>query len=547
MSIRVWHLSASVFVFCCLMGCGGVPTNNPASRWDTAGWTDDLPWATVIDIRQMPGQNVDEQLAEAQRRLAGRGGVVYFPAGEYHFADHVRLADGVILRGQEPAEVIDARREDYRPATVFRFPRYRMVFRGEPTPNTTAFKGIGLADPGGASNCGLVHLTIDHGHIELGAARGYRAGRNRLVIGCRLTNAARLDGRVPDLEIGQHPWQRFPARHEAAIEVHTESNALVANNRLAPSDGSFAMPGYLLQHKRHHGGERKLVERTVRFDYDNRPGIAVNVYSLGGRGGRDPKATPETFPPGFRKGIVITSNFVYSTGRNCIAFSGDGTVCSFNKVRMVPDLPRHTHTGRQNATGSSTNSNRAMMLRGWRYTVEGNDLTSYRNRVAGQRWYINDGEGIMHEGHANSTIRDSRIINNTVNAYLSIYKTAGIDGLEISGNRIVPQGPGTDVKIPAIFVDSDRNWDRHFIRNVRVIDNETSGKILVRGAPAEDNVVRGNRFIGDDPGKAVILNAADARVGGNEGFRVETVESDLPLADPDRPSAVYGRTAEDGS
>ncbi|MFW5839132.1 MAG: hypothetical protein ACOCZE_00995, partial [Planctomycetota bacterium] len=168
-------------------------------------------------------------------------------------------------------------------------------------------------------------------------------------------------------------------------------------------------------------------------------------------------------------------------------------------------------------------------------------LTSYRNRVHGRAFYINDGEGIMHEGHANSTIKDSRIINNTVNAYLSIYKTAGIDGLEIRGNVIKPAGPGTDTKIPAIFVDSDRNWDRHYIHNVKILDNITSGKILIRGAPARGNVVRGNLFVGDNPEKRLILNSAKALVENNEGFTEEVVESDLPLAEPDRPSLIWDR------
>ncbi len=525
-----------------LLGCGGaIPVDNPAAAWDESGWTGQIPWDRVVDIRDVDGQSIDQRVAAAQQQLGAGGGVVYFPPGEYVFSDHILLQDGVVLRGSDPRDPAAAVDDDFRPATRFRFPAYRMRFDGEPTGNETAFKGIRLADPATASNCGVVNIALDYGHIELGVAAGYRSGRNRLVVGCLLTNAARLDHNVPDLQLGQHPWQRFTARHEAAIELHTAENVLVANNRLNPSDGSFEMPGFVLLQKPQHGNERKLVERTVMFDYDNRPGIAVNVYSLGGGGGRDPKATPETFAPGFRKGIVITRNYVHSTGRNCIAFTGDGTVCSFNKVRMVPGLQRHTHTGRHVATGSATNSNRAMMIRGWRYAVEGNDLTSYRNRVHGRAFYINDGEGIMHEGHANSTIKDSRIINNTVNAYLSIYKTAGIDGLEIRGNVIKPAGPGTDTKIPAIFVDSDRNWDRHYIHNVKILDNITSGKILIRGAPARGNVVRGNLFVGDNPEKRLILNSAKALVENNEGFAEEVVESDLPLAEPDRPSLIWDR------
>jgi hypothetical protein len=178
-----------------------------------------------------------------------------------------------------------------------------------------------------------------------------------------------------------------------------------------------------------------------------------------------------------------------------------------------------------------------MTIRGWRYTVEGNDYEVYRNRVYYERVYINDGEGLMHEGHVNSTIKDSRIIHNRGNSYLSIFLTAGIDGLLVEGNDIRPRGPGTDTQISSIFVVSDRNWDRHYLRNVRIENNTTAGSgISIIGTPAANNLVKGNRHVGERPG--VIVNGAEARLENNTGYTVKIPEIKKPFADPNRPSAT---------
>ena len=60
---------------------------------------------------------------------------------------------------------------------------------------------------------------------------------------------------------------------------------------------------------------------------------------------------------------------------------------------------------------------------------------------------INDGEGLRHEAHFNSAVKDSRLIGNKGNAYLSSYRVHGIDGRLIRGNDVrVPKG------IEVIFV-----------------------------------------------------------------------------------------------
>lgn len=218
----------------------------------------------------------------------------------------------------------------YALATRFEFPKYEPSFSGSGTSIDTAFKGIYLEDPAEASNCGVVNIAINRGHVHFNESEGHRAGSNRLVCGCVMTNAAVADPRIPDTSIGQHAWQRYTKWHYSAIHVMSQENVLVANNRLAPSTDSFVMRGYVV---RRHGVHRKKEDRgateyDVLFDYDNRPGITVNDYCIGAPGGEEPSGTPQTRPWGFRRGAVIRDNYIYSTGRTAIAFTGDGAICS---------------------------------------------------------------------------------------------------------------------------------------------------------------------------------------------------------------------------
>jgi hypothetical protein len=104
---------------------------------------------------------------------------------------------------------------------------------------------------------------------------------------------------------------------------------------------------------------------------------------------------------------------------------------------------------------------------------------------------------------------------NRGNAYLSLYKTAGIDGLLIEGNDIRP--PGGASSISPIFVSANRTKEKFPIRNVTIRGNITNGAILIEGEPGENNRVEGNRFIGQ--GEGVIHNRANATVRDNRGFK----------------------------
>lgn len=488
-----------------------LPTNNPAAQYRIA-WTESIPWARTVNIADFPGKTWEERLAAAQQAVAAKGGgVVFFPAGTYRFTESIALKNGVFWRGADPGKQTDARQDGYEPLTRFEFPRFAPKLSGDGTPHDSAFKLISLEKPESDSNCGLVNLAINRGHIYFGGGTNHPAGINRLVFGCALRNAADIDRTIP--KEGQHPWQRFPKWHQAAIGVYAAENILIANNRLPESgDDNFLMKDYLVKDRK---GQMVTYEDGILFDYDFRPGIIANHYCVGGGGGAMPIGTPELYPSGFSKGIVIRDNYVFCTGRTAIAFSGDGVICSFNVIRFKKGVVRPSHTGWQLSSGSSTSDNRAVEMRGWRWTLEGNDYEVYRSLCADKRFYINDGEGLMHEGHCNSAVVDSKLLRNKGNSYLSIYHTGGIDGLLIEGNDIRP-----DLKvasnIAAIYVVADRNKTPFPCRHVRILNNVTGGTgIQITGTPGEDNLIAANRGVGD---KGRIVNRAGARLENNTGY-----------------------------
>src|SRR6185295_5236679 len=150
----------------------------------------------------------DARLAAAQKDLVARGGgVLQFPAGSFTLKEDLVLQSGVILRGADPKDVLDARDERYAPSTRLEFPRYVPTFEGEGTPVATAFRSLRLAEPATASGCGLLNLSINRARISLEEGPERKAGRNRFVVGCVLRNTAAAAPDVPDPALDQHAWQ----------------------------------------------------------------------------------------------------------------------------------------------------------------------------------------------------------------------------------------------------------------------------------------------------------------------------------------------------
>ncbi|MCX8155539.1 MAG: glycoside hydrolase family 55 protein [Verrucomicrobiae bacterium] len=492
------------------------PRDNPLAALNLA-WTAKLPWDRVLDITTLPGEGEfwDARLEAAQARLAPQGGgVIFFPAGEYRFASDIRLRSGIVLRGAPPEGATRAHEEKFAPPARLEFPRYQPVFTGSGTPIATAFKGIVLEDPATAANCGVVHLSINRGYINLAEAENHRCGGQRLVFGCLIRNAAGVEPGIPVADGSQPGWLRYTAKFRSAIRVHAAENALVANNRIPKSgDDNFLMEEYPLLDR-----QKKVVRFAVLFDYDNRPGIYVNHHCIGGAGGSGNDGTPESHPWGFRQGSVICDNYVYNTGRCAIGFSGDGVLCARNVIRFARDEFRPTVTGIHASYGSATNDNRALEMRGWRWVVEGNDYEVYSNWCSDKKYRINDGEGLMHEDHCNSIIRDSRLVNNRGNSYLSLFHVGAVEGLHIEGNDISTPGNIADIYVTA---PRHKQAGEFPARRVVIVNNITRANgIRLMGAPAAENVIKGNRHLGPKPG--VILNQANAVVEGNENYEVKS-------------------------
>jgi hypothetical protein len=539
------------------------PADNPAAAYQL-GWTDDIRWSRAVGIGDFPGKDWDEKAEAAQKAVAAKGGgVVYFPPGSYEFKQSIKLQSGVVLRGAAPAGATDARRPEYDPPSKIIFPRYKPSFEGQGTPSDTAFKGIELAEPAGAICCGAVNLAIQHGHIDLSDqnfsenfVKG-RCGKNRIVFGCVLSNAAVLDDTIPKLkdDLGrpfQDAWQRWTQRHHAAIHIFAGENVLVGNCRIPESgEGNFLMRGYKLHPATKEGEYRKQLEKLavqtwdVPFDYDNRGGIFVNslpagkalniwdVFQAQGNkevniepavstaAGAEPVLQPmKARPWAFAPGIVIRNNYVFCTGAGAVKFSGDGAVCSFNVIRYKKDVVRPTARGYQ--LDSFTNNNRAIEMRGYGWTVEGNDYEVHSNlSIQGHKY--GDGEGLMHEAYDNCDLRRSRLIANKGNRYLCIWRVP-VDGLEIRGN-VVEGGVNvlgcTNLGVPLP------------VRNVAIVGNTTiDAGINLTGRPAENNVVKDNRYQGA-PGKNKITNESLAVLENNQGY--EEITRDPPPPKRPRP------------
>jgi hypothetical protein len=488
-------------------------TDDPTTKFGVS-WAAKLPWDRVVDITTISGQGKswDERFAQAQAQVVKQGGgVIYFPAGEYHFEKDVVLESNVILRGEAPATA-DATSEKFSPPSKIIFPRYVPLFSGKGTPIDTAFKTITLQQASTTSNVGVVSLWIENGSIQFPETDDHLCGDNRLVVGCLLKNTAGVDTAGPKLDLGQHAWQRWTAKFRAAIGAHSMTNLLIAGNRIPKSgEANFIMNGCVLTDRKK---QKVTWEKGVEFDYDNRPGIYANHQCIGGAGGSGQDGTPETHPWGFRPGCQVLSNYVYSTGRTAIGFCGDGVVCSKNVIRFPQKYLRATADGRQLTGGASTNDNRAMELRGWRWVVEDNDYEVHSNLCSDEKYLINDGEGLMHEDHCNSTILESRLVGNRGNAYLSLYHVGAIQGLHIEKNEIAIAKKGL-----AIYVASPRHKQPgpFPIENVAVVNNITKdGGIRVYGDPAKNVTITGNRHQGQP---AALHVECKASVSGNQGYQ----------------------------
>ena len=229
----------------------GSPSSGPTDNLihtrygsDAYTWTDEIRWRCVYNINDFKGRTDLERFNRARDAAAKRGGgVVYFPAGIYRFSDSLYLKNGVVLRGETPADP-DAKASTYRPLSQLLFPKYEPSQSGNGTPNQTAFKKIRTTSPNTDRSIGLVNLDINRAGIYLLSDTGQGRNQNIVVYGVRSNNVADPINNVPDLNF-QSPWLRYSDSFAANIGITAYANVLVSNNRLndAVTD-NYDQPNY---------------------------------------------------------------------------------------------------------------------------------------------------------------------------------------------------------------------------------------------------------------------------------------------------------------
>lgn len=544
------------------------PTDNPVeARYPGSyPWAAEIAWSEVVNIVDYGGDpggvgaNDAAYVAARDAAAALGGGVVYFPAGEYRFEDSIGLVDTVVLRGPESA-VGDATEADFRPPARLVFPRFEFVASGSGTDPDTAFKAIGMSGDG--IRTGLVNLDVNRASVFAG---GYSTrSENIVIMGVRSNNvASEQPWSVPTPE--QEPWQIHPNRFVANISAFAYRNVLVANCRVndahywvhreqdgkdlsgAPADlgelsvDDFEQPGYLIE----DGGSWRTLEAIsgVPYVFEYTDHYGINVQGSTGEWGAAPWEQPNLF----YSGAVIRDNWVYCTMRVKIDSSGRGLVIKDNILKDREGKRRwYDPNGVRLVGNSATLENRGIDWRGHEVRIEGNEIEVFRHLLSDGSYKSVDGEGILHQEVHGSTIEDLVIRNNTVNAYIGVYKMPYTRDVLIEGNRLIAPG--------YIMVDSDTNGGDFPMYDVMIRENDVDGGIFVGADLYTPGVVsaevRNNRVDGTISVEDHVLYSGNTKRDGSTEPTIEVrsgaVAVDRPAegilyADKDPDEAVAGET-----
>ncbi|HEY9807767.1 MAG TPA: glycosyl hydrolase family 28-related protein [Halomicronema sp.] len=488
------------------------PTDNPIINFygeNTYSWTKEIKWNCVYNIKDFPSNSTLESFNKARDAAEKNGGgVVYFPSGIYNFSDNIYLKNGVVLRGETPKNK-DAKAENYQPPSQLVFPKYEPNLTGAGTPNNTAFKKIYTTNPNTDSNIGLVNLDINRAGVYWEADVDSGKNKNILIFGIRNNNVADFSPNVPNTEY-QESWMRYSHRFAANIKINGYENILVANNRINDNiTDNYDQPAYKIKSLKNN----QILTLNVPFNYTNHYGVSINRskpkgFSLA--------ANSQTEPGLFRKGIVITDNWVYHTMRVGIQASGDGLILQNNIIKDQANKQWWTDpTGTKQAQNSVTLENRAIDWSGWNVKVEGNNYEVYRHKIGDSKYLSVDGEGILiQECCGGTTVNGAIIANNYGNSYIGFYKVPEIKNVEIRENKLLTNITNT----PLIFVMADTNKNRHRLDNVRIEKNIVNGSILAKGSlGGSNNIIQNNT--GNKTGN--IETSCHVNVKDNSGFAVK--------------------------
>lgn len=513
--------------------CGsrsGGPKDNPiATRYgaDAYPWTDDIKWNCVYNIKDFNGSNIIDRFNSARDTAsANGGGVVYFPSDTYTFTDSIFLKNGVIIRGDTPS-VKDAKSDNYKPPTLFVFPKYEPNLSGNGTPNNSAFKKIFTTSPESDSNIGVINLDINRAGIKLSGDIDNNKKQNIVIFGVRNNNVADPSPQVPDLSF-QEAWLRFSDRFAANITINAFSNVLLANNRLNDAiTDNYEQPGYKVKPIK---GEEVITYpegSKVPFHYGNHYGIMINRSKPQGFA---LAADPKTEPGLFRKGIVIRDNWVFHTMRVAIHAAGDGLLIKDNYMTDEPNKQWWTDpTGIRQPRGAVTYENRAIDWSGWNVQIEGNYYQVYRHQVMDTQYLSVDGEGILIQECCGGTKIDGvNIIKNEGNAYIGLYKVPFMKNVQIKENKL---DNNNTPNFPFIYVNANTNNIPSSMENVIIENNTLSGGIRAKSdLGGSGNIIRNN--VSNNNG--TILYSCNVTVQNNIGFTLENCASTQSSTKPEQ-------------
>jgi hypothetical protein len=524
----------------------GAPTDNPYfTKYGYAPeWTDDLPWDSYVNLADYEDGTGywDAALLNAMMDVYVNkgGGVVYCPAGEYHFRENVDVAPDVIIRGEAPA-VTDAKSADFAPPTRFVFPKYEPTFEGAGTDNTTAFKMI--TSGGTRSNTGMIYLDINRAsvkfNVDMVAKDGYSTTqpvgekKNVILFGIRSNNVAAPDPNVPNAD--QHTWQRWGYRFAVNLSAYVTENGIITNNRVNDlmennvhpiSDDSFQMPGYMVKDGSNHIA---LEGHQAIFDYTKHYGIELNrgkAYRTYG--------TREAEPSLYGLGNEVNDNWLFTTGRVGIMASGDGLMIRGNiKKDRSGKVAWVSPTGVNLVHNSATLENRGIDMSGENVTVKDNYIEVYNDNLKNAGYLSVDGEGILiQECCGGSTVNNFVIEHNTVkgsNGYIGIYKMRDINGLIIRNNDLsLAQGMQSG---HSIWVDADTNGSPYRADNVRIEGNKVNKLVALRAATGACNT-----YIVNNYGTGSVQAPCNTVVANNTGLTYDGIPC-APEAGCDMPGA----------
>ncbi len=500
--------------------CGNrsnAPQDNPIAakyKENAFPWTKNIKWNCVYNIKDFRASTIDASFNAARDAAsANGGGVVYFPAGTYNFADNIYLKDGVVIRGDTPA-VNDAKSNSYNPSTKLVFPEYKPSFSGSGTPNNTAFKKILTTNPSKDSNIGVVNVDINRAAIEFSLPENSdkNTNQNLVIFGVRSNNVAEPEPRVP--ESFQNAWQRFSSRFAANIKIQAFANVLISNNRLndAVTD-NFNQPNYIVRELRGNSTVTYPEGEKATFNYTDHYGISLNRFSS--TPDKLPN-DPNRFPNFFRKGLVIQDNWVYHTMRVAIHATGDNLIIRNNQIRDEKNKQAWIDpTGTKQPQNAVTFENRAIDWSGWNVTIDGNDYEVYRHKISGGNYESVDGEGILiQECCGGTSVNGVKISNNTGNSYIGIYKVPEVKNVLIVGNKI----SNNITNSLGIYVNADTNRTKNRMDNVKIQNNTLSNGIFAKASlGGSNNYIEGNR----SNNNGELSYSCEIKVENNIGFAIK--------------------------